>query len=237
MARNPNLQYNLAAPDSFAIRIANRARYGMFDRFLATFQPGESDTVLDIGVTADNTYASSNYFEALYPHKHRITASGIDDARFLEDLYPGLRFVSADALNLPFEDGAFDYVHSSAVLEHVGHLDNQQRMISECVRVSRKGIFLTTPNRWFPVEFHTQVPLLHWLPKPWFRRLLAKAGQHELAQEKNLNLMSRSELENAAKGLGSWDFEAASARLFGLKSNLILVGRKRSRDMRRSGQI
>ncbi len=31
--------------------------------------------------------------------------------------------------------------------------------------MSRKGLFVTTPNRWFPIEFHTVLPLVHWLPK------------------------------------------------------------------------
>jgi hypothetical protein len=48
-------------------------------------------------------------------------------------------------------------------------------MVAECARVARKGFCLTTPNRWFPVEFHTQLPLLHWLPKAWFRLILEKA--------------------------------------------------------------
>ena len=24
---------------------------------------------------------------------------------------------------------------------------------------------MTTPNRWFPVEVHTRLPLVHWLPE------------------------------------------------------------------------
>ena len=94
-------------------------------------------------------------------------------ARFLEQMYPGVRFLIADALNLPFSDGSFDYVHSSAVLEHVGSAANQKRMVAECLRVARKGVCLTTPNRWFPVEFHTQLPLVHWLPKPAFLWIFA----------------------------------------------------------------
>jgi ubiquinone/menaquinone biosynthesis C-methylase UbiE len=90
-----------------------------------------------------------------FKHKDRTVAAGIADARFLQELYPGLRFVHADALGLPFEDGAFDYVHSSAVLEHVGCFENQRTMVAQCARVACKGICLTTPNRWFPVEFHT----------------------------------------------------------------------------------
>ena len=228
MPKLPNAQYNLGRPDSLAIRTANRMRFGMFDRFAAAFPVSERDTVLDVGVTSDRGYASSNYFEARYPFKHRVTALGLDDASFLEGQYPGMTFVAGSALDLPFADESFDYVHSSAVLEHVGSFENQKKMIAECLRVARKGAFLTTPNRWFPIEFHTQIPLLHWLPKPWFRALLRRRGLEELARESNLNLMSPAELRLAALEFPEWSVRIENARLFGLASNLLLVARRRS---------
>jgi hypothetical protein len=165
MRREPNAQYNLAKPGSMAIRAATRVRARLFALYMAEFNPAEADEVLDLGATSDRSYDTSNYFEALYPYKHRIIAAGIDDASFLRIAYPGLQFVLGDALNLPFADNGFDYVHASSVLEHIGSYPNQSRMIAECLRVARKGICLTTPNRWFPIEIHTQLPLLHWLPK------------------------------------------------------------------------
>jgi hypothetical protein len=116
----PNAQYNVAKPDSLPVRIAAYQRRRMFDAFLDATGVAQADTILDVGVTSDRTYGHSNYLEAWYPYKNRITAAGIDDAGFLERLYPGLRFIQADGCDLPFADGAFDYVHSSAVLEHVG---------------------------------------------------------------------------------------------------------------------
>jgi hypothetical protein len=38
-------------------------------------------------------------------------------------------------------------------------------MLAESRRVARRGAFHTTPDRWFPVEVRTQLPLLHWLPR------------------------------------------------------------------------
>jgi ubiquinone/menaquinone biosynthesis C-methylase UbiE len=119
--------------------------------------------VLDIGATSDQTYSSSNYFEALYPHKHRIVAAGLQDASSKRST-PGVRYLRANALCLPLPDQSFNLVHSAAVLEHVGSLRNQARTVAECLRVARRGICLTTPNRWFPIELHTQLPLVHWLP-------------------------------------------------------------------------
>jgi SAM-dependent methyltransferase len=199
----------------------------MFEMFMAEFGPTATDTVLDLGVTSDRTYQSSNFFEALYPHKAMITAAGIDDASFLETMYPGVRFQFADATNLPFDDNAFDYVHSSAVLEHVGSYANQQQMVSECLRVARKGICLATPNRWFPIEVHTQLPLVHWLPKSWFRALLYRIGQRELAMEANLNLMTERELRRIIALHPEWSFHFRAGRLLGLKSNIVLFAAKK----------
>jgi hypothetical protein len=226
MNRNPNAQYNLAAPESLPVRVAARVRRRMFEAFMAEFEPSGSETVLDIGVTSDQTYIHSNYFEAYYPFKNRITAAGTDDASFLQTLYPGVRFVFANALHLPFSTGTFDLVHSSAVLEHVGSSENQVRMIVECLRVSRRGIFLTTPNRWFPIEFHTQLPLLHWLPTRVYRVIYQTLGYGFFAEQANLNLMTQANLNCATAGLTGWRFRVDSARLLGLKSNLILVARR-----------
>jgi hypothetical protein len=224
MTSSPNDQFNVAAPDSLAIRVSTMVRRDMFRMFMSEMQPTDHDLVLDIGVTSDRTYENSNYFEALYPYKRQIVAAGMQDAAFLERLYPGVRYVQADALDMPFADRAFDIVHSSAVLEHVGSLGNQARMISECLRVARRGICLTTPNRWFPIEFHTQLPLIHWLPKPISRQVFQWLGFDELARERNLNLMTASELRTITRAAAGFDFRIAAARLLGWKSNLILFG-------------
>jgi hypothetical protein len=224
---SPNAQYNLAKPDSLAVRLSSEVRRKMFGMFMNYFSPQETDLVLDLGVTSDQSYESSNYFEALYPYKHRVVAAGLQEAAFLEAQYPGVRYVQANALDLPFPAGEFDLVHSAAVLEHVGSLANQARMIAECVRVARRGICLTTPNCWYPIEFHTQLPLVHWLPKPAYRRIFHWLGIHELAREENLNLMTKRELRGIARSIAGWRFDVADARLFGWKSNVILFGRKR----------
>jgi Methyltransferase domain len=226
MDRKPNPQYNLCSPDSLAAGIGARVRRRMFDMFMQRFEPAPQERVLDVGATSDRIYATSNYFERFYPHKANLTASGLDDASFLESEYPGVKFVPGDVLAMPFADASFDLVHSSAVLEHVGSSENQMKMVAECARVARRGIFLTTPNRWFPIEFHTQLPLVHWLPKEAGRAVLRRLGYGFFADERNLNLVSASELRTIAARLEGWHFQILSARLFGWTSNLILVGER-----------
>ena len=229
MSSKPNSQYNVASAGSLPVRIAGYQRRRMFDRFMHDTGVAQDDLVLDIGTTSERSYPSSNYFEKWFPFKENITAAGLDDAGFLEQEYPGLRFVKADACDLPFEDDSFDYVHSSAVIEHVGSAANQARMIAECARVARKGFFITTPNRWFPVEFHTVTPLLHWLPPRSFRSIMRGTGRAFFADERNLNLMTRSSLAGAANeaGIGKkFRCEVGSVALARWPSNLLLIGKK-----------
>ena len=100
MKSAPNAQFNFAEPDSLAVRVATKVRRDIFRIFMGEVQPRPSDLVLDLGVTSDQTYSSSNYFEALYPYKDHIVAAGLQDASFLEQLYPGVRYLQANALDL-----------------------------------------------------------------------------------------------------------------------------------------
>jgi hypothetical protein len=225
MAR-PNAQYNVAAPESLPIRIAGMMRRQMYQRFLDDSGIKPEDSVLDVGVTSDESYDHSNYLEAWYPHKSRIVALGVDEAGFLERKYPGVRFVRADGRRLPFADLSFDFVHSSAVLEHVGSAERQADFIAEALRVARKGIFLTTPNRWFPVEFHTVLPLVHWLPKSTFRWILRQIGRDFFASEDNLNLLTAGEIVRMCQRIGAPDYRVSTVRLAGLSTNLLLSARK-----------
>lgn len=217
-------QYTTAQPGSLPIRIAAAQRRKMFQAFLA-LGVGAEDTILDVGATGDRALDHSNYLEAWYPAKARITALGVDgEAAFLGQAYPGIRYVQGDGCALPFADGAFDFVHASAVLEHVGSAERQTAFIAEACRVARKGVFITTPNRWYPIEFHTVLPLLHWLPARAFRALLRAMGNPFLAREENLNLLSARRLSAMAERIGAGvRCRIGGVRLLGAVSNLLLV--------------
>lgn len=219
----PNAQYNLAAPRSLAVKIAAHARRRMYMHFLHRTSVRPEETLLDVGVTSDQTYEASNYVECWYPYKNKITAVGLDDASFLETLFPGISYRKADGRELPFADASFDVVHSSAVLEHVGSSVDQQRFISELVRVARRSVFLTTPNRWFPIEFHSLLPLVHWLPPSTFRGLLRGTRYDFFSRAENLNLVGRAEIRKLCIRLTGCAVVIDSLRLLGLTSNLMVT--------------
>jgi hypothetical protein len=105
---------------------------------------------------------------------------------------PGLRFRLIEGDRLPFGDREFDLAVSFAVLEHVGSTAHQRRFVAELARVA-PAFVAYTPYRYFPVEMHTLLPLVHWLPTRWHRPLMRRLGLAFWAEESNLNLLSASE--------------------------------------------
>jgi len=77
--------------------------------------------------------------------------------------YPGARFVQADATQLPFGDDEFDIAYSNSVVEHLPPAA-RAAYASELRRVAGRW-FVQTPNRGFPIEPHSLLPFVHWLPR------------------------------------------------------------------------
>ncbi len=156
-----------------------KSRAAKWDLYERLFPPSLGERVLDVGVSALDELPGENFFLDRYPYPEQLTAVGIDDLAGLRDRHPGVTFVHADGRNLPFATGAFDVVHSNAVVEHVGPREEQARFIAELVRVGR-SVFVTTPNRWFPIETHSRVPLAHWLPRPALEKFALAFDQPDL---------------------------------------------------------
>lgn len=150
-----------------ASRVSMRSRRRKLQLFLDLLQPSPETTVVDVGVTDAPFGAGStdNFFEALYPWPERITAVGRTELDRFTAAFPQVRAVRADGRELPFADAEFDLAFSNAVVEHVaGGREGQRAFVHELCRVARR-VFVTTPNRRFPLEVHTLLPFVHWLPK------------------------------------------------------------------------
>lgn len=195
-----------------------RARERMLQRFIQVFQPTASSKILDVGVTPDTSLIESNHFEQRYPWPGQLTAVSIEDVSGLAKRFPEVSFQTIAPGRLPFADQSFDFVFCSAVVEHVGTREQQRAFVAELSRVSR-GFLLSTPNRWFPLEFHTILPLLHWLPQRAHQAVLRFIGKDFWAQTSSLNLLGPSDLRGM---LPAWpNARVETVRLFGWPSNLI----------------
>lgn len=191
-------------------------RQKIFQILMRTLPLTPETKILDVGVTSDQ-HKDCNFFEKLYPYPQNITAVGIEDASFLEKEFPGLTFIQTNGDKLPFPDKSFDLVVSFAVINCVG-LYSQKQFLQELCRVGRTCV-VTTPNRWYPIDFHTALPLVHWLPEPWFRQILKWLGRDFFAKEENLHIITEKEiLQMLPPGV---KVRKINFWLFGLVSNLI----------------
>jgi SAM-dependent methyltransferase len=161
-----------------ASQVSLRSRERKLRLFQELLEPGPETTVVDVGVT-DAPFgggSTDNFFEALYPWPERITAVGNTGLDRFRAAFPAVRAVEADGRSLPFDDGAFDVGFSNAVVEHVaGGREGQRRFVHELCRVARR-VFVTTPNRFFPIEVHTLLPFAHWLPPELRTRAVRARG-------------------------------------------------------------
>jgi hypothetical protein len=176
-----------------ASRVSLASRERKLSLFLDLLEPGPETTVVDVGVT-DAPFAggsTDNFFEALYPWPERITAVGNTELDRFRAAFPLVRAVQADGRELPFADGEFELGFSNAVVEHVGGgREGQRRFVGELCRVARR-VFVTTPNRRFPLDPHTLLPFVHWLPPGERRdRVLRARGFDDV-----LDPLGRAELE------------------------------------------
>ena len=181
-------------PESLSNRLRNR-RFRHFENLCSRLPRPLS--ILDIGGTAE-------FWE------QRGWADRQDIQITLLNLFPASRIhgrvlsVVGDATDLSgFPDQSVDIVFSNSVIEHLFDREHQKRMANEVVRVGR-DYWLQTPNRWFPMEPHFQVPLWQFLPRSLRVRILMKrqcgrrgpCGTREEAERliDEVSLLTRGEL-------------------------------------------
>ena len=181
--------------------------------------------VLDIGTTNDTENKSSNFIvKNLKNIKNfnSISDQLISSSFFKKKLQ---KSITENFSEYEIENLKSDLVISNATIEHVGNYDNQKAMINNMIKLSKKMIIISTPNRYHPLEFHTKIPFIHWLPKKIHRKILKIFNLDFYSKEENLNLLSKSDLSSFIK-----DEEIKSEFIYikflFLRSNLIFILKK-----------
>lgn len=210
-------------PDGFVWRVTRKqseaSRRSRFDLFMREMRPKPSDRVLDIGA-GEGEGRAVNFFEEWYPWRKQITAVALSYLPEFRRAFPDVTLVIGDGKKLPFPDRSFDIAFSNAVIEHVGTKKDQRRFIAEACRVADR-VFLSTPNRWFPIDAHTMIPFAHWLSLSTRNAIYRLLGRTSYASEEQLRLVgSRELLGFVPKGFRA---RLVRQRMLGWTANLNLV--------------
>ncbi len=163
-------------------------------------QLGRDIHILDIGGRAE-------YWQNVDPQNvSKITVLNYDPDELVEPGASGalgglIEYGIGDARDLSqYGDGAFDFVHSNSVIEHVGGWGDMAAMAREVRRVGQSG-WHQTPAYGFPIEPHFRLPAVHWFGTPTRASLiwLSRNYRHldhaaRRLHAERINLLSRREM-------------------------------------------
>jgi SAM-dependent methyltransferase len=139
---------------------SRRARRRRKQLFLRLMRPQAGDRVVDVGCGEGG--------QSIIPPG--LEVCGVDNVDRPAYAQGSRTFLKADARALPFADDEFEIAFSNSVIEHIVDPADRARYAAEIRRVARR-YFVQTPNRFFPVEPHSLLPLVHLLPPGLGRRL------------------------------------------------------------------
>lgn len=159
--------------------------------FFRALCPTPTDTLLDVGGGA----GIIGEFLDLYSYFRKVTILNIHQMQI--DATEGdtmIELIVGDGCSMPFMQQSFDFVFSNAVIEHVGSWRSQKVFADEINRVAKKGYFVTTPNKNFPIEPHTLLPFYQFMPTG-IQRALVKISPGYLTRYEPIRLLSSRELQ------------------------------------------
>ncbi len=214
----------LHKPIGLVNQIIKKKRKEMTKMINEYFKGTSINEALDIGTTNDMDYIHSNYLiKSLENVKvfKSISNQKISSSFFFKSL---TKSITDDFTNEEIDQYKSDLVLSSATIEHVGSFANQLKMISNIVKLTKKNFVITTPNRYHPIDFHTQIPFIHWLPKKIHRKILSLIGLKFYSKEENLNLLSKTDLVSLLNNFSNIEYEIHYISLLGFRSNYLIFG-------------
>jgi hypothetical protein len=186
------------------------SRAKKLDHFYSLCSGGK---ILDAGVSSSARVAGENIFLSSFRFPgDAYVGLGIEDLSELAAKHPDKKFVTYAGRNFPFQDDEFDWVFSNAVIEHVGGRAAQTFFLNEMLRVG-KNVFFTTPNKYFPVESHTNAILLHWLPGDPFYNWCARHSPYWTKE--NLQLLSHADLLEVIEASNATSYQLYQNRILG----------------------
>lgn len=178
-------------------------------------------SVLDVGVSDNEHNNSINFFLKDFRfNDSQYTGLAIQPMKDIRKKYPNKKIIEYDGKIFPFKDNAFEWIFSNAVIEHVGNRNDQLLFLNEMLRVG-KNIFFTTPNKWFPIESHTNIFFRHWFNKSFYK--WCKMNQPDWNID-NLLLFGKKDLDRIMQESNATDYKIQKNKVLGWTMTFTIVG-------------
>jgi hypothetical protein len=213
-------------PNSLSVRFRQKRDVRLRELLLAARVPGRTTRIFDMGGTV--RYWHRLGVDFLREHDFSVTILNLTADEFDADAPGPFELMVGNACHVDAPDGAFDFVHSNSVIEHLLTWENMRDFAREAARLA-PSYYIQTPNFWFPIDPHFyKAPLFHWLPVPARVALLrsfpiayrGRIGSREeaLAVVEGAKLLSRRQIVSLFP-----DARIESERLAGLDKSIIAV--------------
>ncbi len=163
-------------------RARDQARAKRAAVFRTCFAIAPQTRILDIG--SEDGSAIASVLRGTRAVAKNVYIADVDRARVAEGArrYGFVPVPIGESGGLPFGDGFFDIVYCSSVIEHVTipksevwtsvsgrefRATAKRRQLEFAMEIRRlgKSYYVQTPNKWFPIESHTWLPLVGILPR------------------------------------------------------------------------
>lgn len=181
--------------DSLVKQISSYLRSKRFQFFEETMKLGPDDKILDVGAGVGSVFqVSFKWPENVVAIDKELDGwlGCLPGISRLKKKHPAIKVVCTDACRLPFKDRSFDIVFCNALIEHVGDHRKQELCAKEIIRVTKGRFFVATPNKWFPIDQHYKVPLVHLFSRSFWKLLVKKIQQ---PWDDNLHLLTKGDLK------------------------------------------
>jgi hypothetical protein len=198
--------------------VMQRSRSRKLDQFYVLCDSEAS--VLDVGVSDNEHNSQVNMFLNQFRYSDaQYTGLAVESMDVISMKHPNKKFVEYPGGLFPFEDSEFDWIFSNAVVEHVGSRADQTIFINEMLRVG-KNVFFTTPNKFFPVESHTNVIFRHWFDKVFYDWC---AKEKPFWSRRNLRLISFGDLKKLMTESVAESYIIRKNRMLGMAMTFTVV--------------
>ncbi len=197
---------------NIAWKFSANARKKRADLFRSFFEIGPTTKILDLG--SENGSNIFNVLAGTDVKPENVYIADIDQTA-IDNGYRSYGFnpvLVSEGRPLEFEDGYFDIVYCSSVIEHATvpksdvwtirgqrefeekSWETQKVFAGEIMRLG-KQYFVQTPSRSFPIESHTWIPLLGYLPRWTFLPILSATNSFWVkAAEPDFNLLDMKQM-------------------------------------------